>query len=142
MQLQPRDLAVDLLVGHGSENNGCLDALVAFDGHIGLHIHLGFQNDLLVIHGYDVELGSGNYLLAGCVDYSGIVAVDDVVDGILKENAGAVHFFDNAAGSLAASETGDVKVFGLLMEDLRLFSLKGCGIFGKLNGAKILFVDL
>ena len=44
--------------------------------------------------------------------------IDNVIHGVLKEYTCTVHFFNEAAGSFSASESGNVEVFGLGVEYL------------------------
>ena len=52
------DLALDLLVGDGSQYNGCFDSLIAFNADFRLYIHFGFENYLILIHRNNVKFGT------------------------------------------------------------------------------------
>ena len=134
------DLAVNLFVGYGSENCLNLDACIICQLDLGLNGHNCGHNNF-VFDRNDIKFRAGNDSLAGSVDDLFPVSVDKLVDSILKEDAGTVHLFDYRAGSLAASEAGNVEGVSLLAKNLSLFCFDCSCVKRELDNCLRFFVD-
>ena len=122
------DLAVDDLLGDLSDLLGGLQALIFFQLHLGLDGDGGLEdNAVLLAHGEDLHLRTGDGLNAGLLHGVGIALGIQAVDSLLKKDLRAIHFFNHGLGGLALTEAGDGNLFNL-------FPIGGIDPFVKILG--------
>ena len=94
---------------------------------------------LLVAGGIHRHLGAAHRLDAGLLDGSLELLGEEVVDGVIGKDVGAVHPLDQVAGGLALAEALDGVLLALGLKDLQHLGLIGLGVDGKLQFSHALF---
>ena len=112
------ELAVNILVGHGSLGLGRGEALVVAQLDLRADRHDGLEAEAVLAGVQNLHVGIGHGIQLLLLDCLGIGLGVNIVDGIFIENTGAVHSLDDLAGRMALAETGDGDAAALLLVDL------------------------